>query len=1286
LHEAEAGAAPVETDNQSEQSNHSHGGEERVELGAEEHRERIDSEEQEATIQRLRSFSRRNRLKGRQSTKDLAEGLMQQLQTASEALLDRLFHYLSTLPEDDDGRAHKSPIHGLTLPASAVGWISSQLFSTDSNKNMNESTDRSILSVSIRDRLSLLRFLLPRATHIRLTTDTWPPLQRKHGESQISAFDEDDEDAIHSFLEYYDRLVHRPTIDMRVFPNAKVVLLDQVPTCWIIHLDALRHSLQVLRVERSAIFDMPSLLFSEPVSETSLEESTDDPLLAPNRDDQTDMDFSQLTHVKLSQCSLNEESGLRGRLRNDGARDDPPLQRLTYLQSVSLAHNEISTEESALAGLSHMPFLAKLDLSYNRIVSLRTAHFRVGNLQTLILSHNQLRSVQGIDRLYALETLWLDHNKIADLANVSGLARLPELKSLKLKGNPFQQNRLKAYRVSVLDLFRECRLASLPPGATFRQLQQVLPVLDDKPASLKELKALRGRTFRGIATAATTAQSDTDVDVEGEVREESESNDIRDVNAAPDNPTPIQRWSKRRIARIELEYSAAGVPAAAAQVPDSYGSPPTIFTVLDVLKSIAEPESTNAGEEAGLPIEKADEQIQEEGAIETAGDESFEKAGEVLKETEQIYEVNASPFDEATKPKVDVVEFAKNGSPDGSISHVDEKLSEEGANSADTKQDGKVLAVDEHSDALRPVTESFHDETKGEQAAVEDSKAEACDHPMDMDMDLEDSQKADDTADLHHLSISPIKLNGSIHDAHELKASAATTATTADTNLESNDYLFTPAKTETVGKEAVVEAVKESEFPDHSETPSTPGTPSPAKLALRVVSFPENVWQDDNISVPSSIATPHRDEVSGPNKYQLAEANSKYAGPDIYRKLLIRENLEIYFRLFVFAGRPAEDVLPSFTLAVEVAEEEWQTVLEKYPKIQLWPIDRRIRDAADSEKAQLAGKPDSREEFGRVWRENVVACGKPALWRLTPNRAARYGFHGELLWSAAHTSHLKPETVAVARAVIICFSDTAMYIILDHDAVTARAKDLKRRFPLPIPHDASFEDAKWPHALARHPFHTLRAITIGFGFQRLTLRFSNSTYPCPDDFSYTLLISNKLEAVSLLRELQQLANEAREKAGMAGSSEEAITIENDDRHVLDALGVAVAPDVIGMVLQYQILQQRWKNGDRGTVRRVCVVTDTKLFLLDEDYVGDGSESIEAGTRSLGETVYRLVDSADLQQIDKVHAADADPRAITIVIRPLSRLQRSHNWRLLCRDRTGAERLVEDVRKAMSLAK
>jgi Leucine-rich repeat (LRR) protein len=62
----------------------------------------------------------------------------------------------------------------------------------------------------------------------------------------------------------------------------------------------------------------------------------------------------------------------------------------------------------------------------------------IGNVKELILSGNEITSAQGLDRLFSLEILSLDENKIQHLANISGLAKLPFLMNLDLKGNPLE--------------------------------------------------------------------------------------------------------------------------------------------------------------------------------------------------------------------------------------------------------------------------------------------------------------------------------------------------------------------------------------------------------------------------------------------------------------------------------------------------------------------------------------------------------------------------------------------------------------------------------------------------------------------------------------------------------------------------------------------------------------------------------------------------------------------------------------------------------------------------------
>lgn len=62
----------------------------------------------------------------------------------------------------------------------------------------------------------------------------------------------------------------------------------------------------------------------------------------------------------------------------------------------------------------------------------------IGNVKELILSGNEISSTRGLDRLFSLERLALDENKIQHLADISGLAKLPFLMNLDIKGNPLE--------------------------------------------------------------------------------------------------------------------------------------------------------------------------------------------------------------------------------------------------------------------------------------------------------------------------------------------------------------------------------------------------------------------------------------------------------------------------------------------------------------------------------------------------------------------------------------------------------------------------------------------------------------------------------------------------------------------------------------------------------------------------------------------------------------------------------------------------------------------------------
>jgi hypothetical protein len=1304
-----------------------------------------------------------------------AEKLARRLHVASEALLFHLFSYLSKLPDDmENQESTMQPSScGITLPACAVGWLASQFFGENASHNdgdVNESLDMSVLSTSVRDRLSLLKFLLPRLTHLRISAEKWP-----------TTFSEKDREKIHNFS-YYDDLVHRPCIDLRLFPNCKVLLLDQVAPEWIQNLSTLKGTLQVLRMERGCIFDLPSLF---EIERHALLTDSSDPLAEhPEPLPHEAVYYSSLTHLKLSDCSLGESAGLCGT-----ENKCPPLSRMMHLQYLCLSHNTLSSERTILAGLVNKPFLSKLDLSFNSLRSLKHAHMRLGNIQSLNLAHNQISCSRGIDRIYSLESLFLEHNRIEDLAQISGLSRLPVLMTLRLEGNPIALKRKKGFRVAVLNGFREQRLSGLPAYATFRQLQNVLPILDGKIATIDEMRAIRDRTFVRLESIVFTNADDNWIQVDNE--DTVAISECEHPTPFPQN-TPLglrillKRRKRQRLALIDapLQLVPKHHILLASKTVDEGFQPDVTFTLDDVLQSLAlnikeksdrnmslsgECICTESNDEKSkitfLNEEKSLYELYEDSLIKAKASgallvrfedvQSNEKDLALLVEDDQFQSAAAlpkmSPQSVAVLPKM---------STSAECSSIEERERCMRAKSedkigrttsaphraADTKKErlnsiAAALAKRSTATNLEPeqrapgkadvtdarLNDSMHDinqvtakamptinatvdswegskqDTQVSVAADAATITRISDNntsigPLDalipghgrtskLKKGMQNSSQADDSQGktLELATISVIK-NGQ-EDDQELKSSGALTGTTIDTNAESrsetiedNNKQGEPVQMREVDSDNEGSFARESSK-ERSDSPSSQPTESPFQISFRPVASTScgSMWQDDCVSDPSSRLSPNVSTCSSQrNTFQRAEEMSSYERPYEYRDFPVRENLDAYFKVFVFNMlEPSHD--PLLFEGERNLQEDWISVLEQYPKIQMWLVDLRMREGL-KERARLTDRTIPTESFRRVWFDKVVACGEPALRRLTPNRGARYGFHGELLWSAASTSSLKPETVAECREVIFCLSDASLYVILDYDAVTEKAKEKKRKFPLPIPREATFKDSKWPHALAHHPLNTLKSVTIGFGFQRLTLRFANSTFPCPDDFTYVLLACNKHETVRLLKDIQKLTDDAR-SLSVATTLSDPIVIDNDDRHFLDALGVAVAPEVIGAVLHYQILQQRWRSGDRGSVRRVCIVTDLKIFLLDEDYVGDGSETIEAGSRTLGETTYRLVDSADLSQINEVVAADFDPNTITISIHPLSRLQRIHNWRLVCRDRYGAEKLVEDLRKA-----
>ena len=756
------------------------------------------------------------------------------------------------------------------------------------------------------------------------------------------------------------------------------------------------------------------------------------------------------------------------------------------------------------------------------------------------------------------------------------------------------------FRVNLLNLFKERRLKLLPRGATYRQLQEILPVLDGEVVTPAELVGLKEMTFAPLVPPPSRVAdqstflvgdaeaSDTRNDVSGPPMTHADfaalgpQNGQRILSTLPSAawPPKIRRRVQTRKANIRCSIQ---LPQNA---PSNHNDPARVFDT-DKKKS-------------AKPIQKH-----------RPNDFSIEDIISAL-----VPRPNSS--DNIVSDKEDEAFVDAESSIDGEDGESTSSSSEE------ADEDSFMSATSHADETESEITTETNEPTT--------SPAEGVQNASDSD------------------GMPPIT-NESESDGQK----------SIDNGLGSvnNDTIQFP---DLLGETGI----------DKNESKHVEAS------AVSVSSHSANEKADRD-----------QEKDSRPFDFGLAEKKSVYDGKESYSKLLVRSYLQLYFQTFVFPTALAKG--SSF-----YEEGERQDVLGErdvyFPRIQLFHSDRelamRSRETASALSGPGAPAKSVPEKFIDIWTDEIMACGLAATSRLPPVSESLRGFHGEVIRNRG-----VDELSSESQDILLCLTNSALYFIPDF--ADYKNKD-ERRFPCPLPLNATFGDALWPHALARHPLEYLQRITIGFQFQRLVLHF---VLPKRDgqtqgyEYAYVAFTCNKLQTISLVQKLQAqkkaLAEQRADSGGFGVEGKEQIEeviIDNDDRVVLDSLADAIAPVPMGVVLHYQVLRQKWRSnrpdGTDPVVRRVCVVTDGNIFLLDEHYIGDGSTTTLTQSGKYGDATLRLVDSAELAQVTEIRPADEDPTHITLVIQK-SRLVRSHRWRLVCKDGESAERLVHDVRQAVT---
>jgi hypothetical protein len=872
----------------------------------------------------------------------------------------------------------------------------------------------------------------------------------------------------------------------------------------------------------------------------------------------------------------------------------------------------------------HFSYLLFRSLSH----SFRNAQSYLGNIHTLLLSHNHLTSVAGIDHLCSLSTLALDHNYLSSFAEVARLAyNLPQLMDLSLNGNPLSvtqptktldsttnSDHTNYHRLDVWNIFWEARSNATSNRAnseTF-SLSSLFPVLDGHHITTREWALLKqkGIFWERLSTIHTSSGKNDDIYY-------TKSSNCSNTSASTtssiaSNLDPVHApssTSRRYIPKVTRRNRTrlANIKNKESFDDDTFSTSLTPLTYKSAIEQIIRRNDTDCLTQQY--------QIQHVIAALSCSDEKEE---------------NSIKLCDRTKADSDAADRLIKLNNEGINSNSNYKMRKE-------RSKDWLLSIFEEAAS----NEKYYDYAIQENITTTSSQALCAAEAGAMLLQSSSFSSSFDTSNnstsfttVEDATATPtIKNNENIHNAHNAHEHDQFNRYNNNNNNNNNNNIKVNVKLN------LPQDTKEKQ-PPRSDNKNKEGVKKKKKDADRV-------------------------PYDGHEELSLLPVTSN--------------NLELYYQYFIFCGHN----------------------------------DLRIR-LRESDKSSM--DTTMQQSFVGLWKDlSVIACGKAAVSRLGVHIVSRRGFHGNVLPSSF---------VSCEKQHIIVLSDVALYFIPtleDHIASTTETAPIKtrRKFPSPIPNGARFQDGWLPHSAATHGLVHLKRMTIGFGFQRLTLHFvipNNSATKVDDEkqrrgadgvtvFCYVIFTCSKKKSIALLQQLQSRAKEAirqqqqQQRNELLYDDDEKIGadgpfIDNDDKIVLDSLYSMDSKDKmislkmknIGTVLHYQIVQQKWKHAQRSFVRRVCVVTDENILLLDEDYFGDGCD-YASSREILGSVRLQLVDIASLSQIIEICAASQDPCVITLVIRKkissklLSSMKPDHKWRIICKDGEAAEVLVDEVRRA-----
>ncbi|XP_034249241.1 serine/threonine-protein kinase 11-interacting protein isoform X2 [Thrips palmi] len=215
------------------------------------------------------------------------------------------------------------------------------------------------------------------------------------------------------------------------------------------------------------------------------------------------------------------------------------------LQWLDVSHNEIADAEAVSSSLAALPKLCYLNLSYNRLTKVPVPSYGPPcPIQILLLSHNYVENLNGIERWTGLRELNLEVNQLQDHSSLQPLRTLYQLQHIRLGGNPISYHKRHRLRAA----------SYMPPRAVFpkhnyrRDAVKISPfMIDGQKLSEAELQAVRDGPLPTNLSSNSSRSEHVSIDLS------TESNKILESSVVSGSEIERSTRKSRKVREVKIE-------------------------------------------------------------------------------------------------------------------------------------------------------------------------------------------------------------------------------------------------------------------------------------------------------------------------------------------------------------------------------------------------------------------------------------------------------------------------------------------------------------------------------------------------------------------------------------------------------------------------------------------------------------------------------------------------------------------------------------------------------------